>query len=368
MAVASQQPLPRYFRLLSLAGLVLLAAANSWSEAEAIPYVLRLAHETSTGTTCVLLNDTGTFHLESGDRQQTKVYEGEISPAQLDALRQNLRKLSEISQADIEEPLIHGPRNLLDIHIFRKEGAKELLFRSAESQQSHAPELKPLLSWMYGLRKLPHRELSEDAGKQNCLPRGQLALKTRDQLAPQPPPTRTPISGRRLAAPPTDGVPRHPPVQPLVRLKLIEKTSSAARSTCALVANDGQYRFELRFQKNGSKKVENSLARGRFSAGELNQLRNILESPGLVGIRHLEPPDGMPLNIKGAVLELSINRGSGVQDLLLTDSTRRNTFFYSGDADISSAGPLLGFVRKQIEPRSAPIEKASELNDCSQLP
>jgi len=54
--------------------------------------------------------------------------------------------------------------------------------------------------------------------------------------------------------------------------------------------------------------------------------------------------------------------------LILTDSARRSTFFYSGDADIGTAAPLLGFVRKQIEPRSAPAGRAKELNGCSQLP
>jgi len=368
MAVARQTPGHRYFRTLTLAAVTFLATANGRSEAKAITYVVRLAHEVSASTTCVLVDDSGAFHLESGDRQQTKVYEGEVSAAQLDALRRNLGKLFEVQQADIEEPLIPGPRNLLDIHIFRNQAAQELLFRSPESQQAYAAELNPLLRWVDGLRKLPHRELSEDAGKRNCLPRSQLALKARGEVAPEPPSTRTPIAGRQIAPSTKDAVPSHPLVQPLVRLALLERTFSHARQTCALVAHDGQYRFERRFQKNGSQKVESSLAKGWFTAEELNALRKILESPALAEIRHRESPDSMPLNIQGIVLELSINRKSGVQDLILTDSKRRSTFFYSGDADIGTAAPLLGFVRKQIEPRSAPAGRAKELNGCSQLP
>ena len=368
MAVDRQSSAHRYFRTLSVAVLVFLAPLNEYSETKAITYIVRVARETSASTTCVLLDDRGSFHFESGDRQQTKVYEGEISSAQLDALRQNLRKLSQVSQADIEEPLIHGSRDLLDIHIFWATHAQELLFRSAESQQPYAAQLKSLVGWMYGLPKLGHREVSEDAGKRNCLPRRKIALKARDQVTPQPPPARTPIAGRRIAPATKDAVPSHPPVPPLVRLELMERTSSGARQACALVADDGQYRFERRFQKNGSKKVENFLAKGRVTTDDLNQLRKILDSPALVGVRHRQPPDDIPLNIKGAVLELSINRASGTQDLILTDSTRRNTFFYSGDGDITSAAPLLGFVRQQIEPRSTPIETASELNGCGQLP
>ncbi|HXU15042.1 MAG TPA: hypothetical protein VN708_07920 [Terriglobales bacterium] len=368
MAVARQAPYHCFFGTISVAAVVFLAAANGLPESKAITYVVRVAQETSINSTCVLLEDTGAFHFESGDRLQTKVLEGELSAAQLEALRQNLGKFYDLSQAEIEEPLIHGPRNLVDIHIFRKEGTKELLFRSAESQQAYAADLNPLLRWMYGLRKLPHRELSEDAGKRNCLPRKSLVLKSREENPPPAAPVRTPLAGRRIAPPAGRVAPSDPLVQPLVRLKLMQKTSSDARQTCALVAEDGRYRFERRRQKNESKKVDNLVAVGRLTTDDLNQLRSILASPALVGIRHREPPDGMPLNIKGAVLELSINRASGVQDLILTDSTRRSTFFYSGDADITSAVPLLGLIRKQIEPRAVPPGKASELNDCSQLP
>src|SRR5262249_52773907 len=155
----------------------------------------------------------------------TKVYEGEISAAQLDALRQNLGKLSELQQADIEEPLIHGPPDLLEIHIFRNQGTQKLVFGSHESQQAYAAELNPLLRWMGGLHKLPHRELSEDAGKRNCLPRGQLALKARGEVAPQLPLRRTPVAGRQVAPPTKARIPSHPFVQPLVRLASLERTS-----------------------------------------------------------------------------------------------------------------------------------------------
>ncbi|HET9320363.1 MAG TPA: hypothetical protein VFO27_11320, partial [Bryobacteraceae bacterium] len=181
MAVARQSAGAGYVRALKLVAVVFLATSNGSSAAKAITYVVRVAREIPTSTTCVLVDDTGAFHFESGDRQQTKVYEGEISAAQLDALREHLGKLSELQQADIEEPLLHGPRDLLDIHIFRNDGAKELLFRSHESQQAYAAALNPLLRWMDGLRKLPRRELSEDAGKRNCLPRGELVLKSRGE-------------------------------------------------------------------------------------------------------------------------------------------------------------------------------------------
>jgi hypothetical protein len=72
----------------------------------------------------------------------------------------------------------------------------------------------------------------------------------------------------------------------------------------------------------------------------------------------------MPLNIMGAVLELSINRGANFQDLILTDSTHRNTFYFSGDADLSTADPLLKFLREKIESQATAVGGAEE-NGCS---
>src|SRR5690242_14339420 len=92
-------------------------------------YLVRIAHETSSGTACLLLQNTGAFHYETGD-ETIKVFEGTLGPDQLDSARRDLSGFSNTSQADIEEPLIHGPRDLLDIHFFQQSGAKELLFRS----------------------------------------------------------------------------------------------------------------------------------------------------------------------------------------------------------------------------------------------
>jgi hypothetical protein len=347
--------------LLCAASCIIVIATSAVCQNEKPDYLVRIAHETTDGTTCVLLQTTGDFHYESGD-ENTKVFEGKVTPDQLNSVRRELLALASISQAKIEEPLIPGPHDVLDIHFFHQLGAKELLFRSYASQEPYRALLKPLLQWMYSLPKLPHRELTEDAGKQNCLPRTKIRLKTRDEVAPEPPLTRTPVAGRRIIPAPHAITPV--PVQPLARLELLQKSSSLVQQRCALIANDGRYRFEYRSQKVGKKKVENRLARGQLAPAELNTLRDLLNSPTLARIRHHEPPGGMPLNIMGSVLELSINRGAKFQDLILTDATHRNTFYFSGDADLSTASPLLKFLREKIESQTAVVGGAEE-NGCS---
>lgn len=326
------------------------------------PYLLRVSREITTGTTCVLLNKNGEFHSESSDFHNTRVFEGKLPAAQLDAVRQNLQSLSPISQSDIEEPLIHSPRDWLDIHLL--ENGKELLFRSSESQRPFASTLKPLLQWMSALPKLPHQEFTEDAGKQNCLPRSKVALKNRGEVALAPPLTRRPVAGRRIAPPPAPPA----PVRALLQFELLQRTASNAHQQCALVAEDGLYRFESRLQKTGSKQVDNRIARGRLTVAELNHLQNILDAKAFTSLRHREPPGGAPLNIMGAVLEIHIRRPAGTQEIVLTDARRRSTFFFGGDGDIRLADPLLKFTNETLQSRAAKTSGAREMNGCSELP
>jgi hypothetical protein len=151
-------------------------------------------------------------------------------------------------------------------------------------------------------------------------------------------------------------------------MKLQEKKPTGTELRCALVASDGRYRIESRLQKSGRNNVENRIARGQLTASELGSLRKILDTPALAGLQHHKPPDSVPLTIMGSVLDLSINRANGVQDLIFTDERLRTTFFYSGDADIGRASQLLHLVWQQIEPGASGLNSTADLNGCSELP
>jgi hypothetical protein len=351
-------------RLLPTISLIVLSASSAFSQDEKNPYVMRLAHEGVTGTACVLLQEDGAFHYETGDRYNTRVYEGEVPSAQLREVNDELRELLQLSQMQIEEPLIHGPYDIVDVG-FTQEGAwRELLFRTVESQAPYRKSLQPLLQWMYRLHKLPRRELSEDAGKRNCLPRRKLRLIPRDEFSEQPP-TLKPGPGFASARPPL--VPKTAQVTPLLQLGSLTRSPHGAHQNCVLVASNGEYRFEARTQSTGSKTVNTFLTKGQFAAEDLQTLQGLLNAPSLVNMRHHEPPGGMALNLMGSLLELYVSRGSGVQELILTDNTHRNTWFYAGDGDISRADPIVKFLREHVESNAMPATNA-ERNGCTELP
>ena len=348
--------------------MALLMGAPGFCQTKPISYMLRLAHETREGNACVLLQKDGTFHYEKGDRYDTRVYEGQIPSAQLGEVGEFLQKLFSVSQKQIEEPLIHGPYDLIDIG-FKENGAwRELVFRTAESEQPYKQAVQPLLEWMDRLHKLPHHQFSEDAGKQNCLPRHRLRLIPREEFVEEPPaPTVTPNYGTAQPALAPKPAGTSAKITPLLQLGMLTRNSTGARQSCTLVASDGQFRFEGRSQSTGSQTVKTFVARGRLGGEDLQALHALLDAPALAKLHHHEPPGGMALNIMGEVIELYIARGAAVQELVLTDSTHRSTFFFAGDGDVSRAEPLLKFLHQYFETKAVP-GLSSERNGCKDLP
>jgi hypothetical protein len=278
-----------------------------------------------------------------------------------------MQTFSKISQKQIEEPLIHGPYDLVDVGFTEHGRWRELLFRTAESQVAYKKTLQPLLQWMDRLHKVPHRQFSEDAGKQNCLPRRRLRLIPRNEFVAQPPPpTPKPSFGSKQAALAPNPAKMPAKVTPLLQLGMLTRNSLGARQNCTLVASDGQFRFEARAQSTGGSSVKTSIASGRLAAEDLEALHTLLDAPTLAKLRHHEPPGGLALNIMGQVVELYIARGAGVQELILTDSTHRNTFFFGGDGDVSKADGLLKFVHQHFEANAVP-GAGSERNGCTDL-
>ena len=146
------------------------------------PYLLRLEHSSFDAHSCALLQTTGAFHLEIYDGDNVKVHEGTIPPNDLLEIEADLNTpaLVDLSQQQIEEPLIRTRHDELQVTVLRGDGWQDLFFRSSDSQRPFEGWLGPLVRWLDNLHKLPHRDLSEDEGRNNCLPPKPITLKRRD--------------------------------------------------------------------------------------------------------------------------------------------------------------------------------------------
>lgn len=346
-----------------------LAPALAYAQNDTSPYLLRMEHTSFDSHDCVLLRKTGFFHLETDSGDSTKVFEGNLSADKLRQIQSDLHEpgLQALSQEKIEEPLIRRSE-FLRLEISRDDNTQELTFRSAESQEPYRRSLQPLIRWLDDLHKVPHKELSEDAGKNNCLPPSKIALKKRSDEAPS---KSAPTAGNN----PTPADPSKPadakpePVPTLLQLGSLSVKAHGVQQACVLVVANGLYRAEEQEQKEGSKRVQTKITGGQFTPEEISQLQQLLDAPAIAGIHHRKT-SRMTLPMSGEMLNLQIYRTSGLQDVVLSSTFNRRDipFFYSGDGDISSAQPLLKFVTEHVWTAGSGRLDPSLRNDCQSAP
>jgi hypothetical protein len=343
-----------------------LAPALACAQVEPAPYLLRMEHTSFESHDCVLLRETGFFHLESDNGDSTKVFEGNLSADRFRQIQSELqeRGLQALSQEKIEEPLIRRSE-FLRLEVSRDDHWQELTFRSAESQEPYRRSLQPLIRWLNDLHRVPHKELSEDAGKNNCLPPGKIALKKRTEEVSRKPA----LPGDNIPTPSDSTAAKPEPVPILLQLGSLSVKSHGVRQACVLVVANGFYRAEEQEQKEGSKRVEMKITGGQFVPEEISQLQQLLNDPAIAGIHHRKTSH-MTLPMSGEMLNLQIYRTSGLQDVVLSSTFNRRDipFFYSGDGDISSAQPLLKFLTEHVWTAGSGRLDPSLQNDCQSAP
>jgi hypothetical protein len=338
------------------------------------PYLLRLEHDNSEDRICVLLQKSGSFHLEMAEGDSTRIFEGAIATTELAELDRDLDSptLVTLSQNQIEEPLMRS-QDMLQVNVIRRDHWQGLLFQSRESQEPFRQSLQPLVRWLHNLHKLPHQEFSEDAARNNCLPPREIVLKRRADAPPTQSPRPTPIIASRITAtrssqpgPARLGGAESVPI--LLKLFSLSKNTEGARQSCVIVGENGDYRFEKRIQKNGSSHVKTEVSKARMTADELHAFQQVLADPALAKIGHHEPPGNSPVPVMGDMLNISIARTNGTQKIILSSGFNRRQmgFFYGGDADISVARPLLKFLREHVENNRSGMLDPVLRNDCQE--
>jgi hypothetical protein len=348
--------------------LFVLAPAVVSAQVELSPYLLRLEHTTPESHICVLLQKIGFFHLESDSGDSTKVSEGSLTADGLRQIERDLQdsRLAALLQQQIEEPLIRR-HEFLQLNVSRDDHWQELTFFSAESQEPFRESLQPLIRWLNDLHKLPHKELSEDAGKNNCLAPGKIALKKRGEDTPRAAVESSPNSA--FMPSPARPAAKPDPAPALLHLSSLSVKSDGVRQSCVLIIANGFYRAEERTQKAGSKRVITKITGGKFAPEEISQMQQILDDPALAKIQHRKTSH-MVLPMSGEMLNLQINKPSGLQDVVLssTFNHRDIPFFYSGDGDIRSAQPLLKFITEHVWTNDSGGLDPNLRNDCQNAP
>jgi hypothetical protein len=307
----------RRFRVFALASLAVITfllngavpalGETSKSESGEPSYLFRIERIRPSEDVCALVRGDGQFHYERDRGDKDTIFEGSLARPVLEQLIHvvSADQLFHLRQENIPHPLIVSRDfDELLLSVLRPGQWQNLRFQTPETRQPFDAVLDPLMSWLDSLPKEKHHRVDEFAGRNNCRPAGQIALKTR--------PAKT---GNENGT--TDTGPAASPTVPLnyVSKSLETKISnSVVERTCLLVYNSGTYHMEKRSQKVGKHEIESLIIEGLMDPGDFAKLKSLVDSTEWRNDVYKEPPTGMQVR-EGTIALLHVPRGSHVQKL-----------------------------------------------------
>jgi hypothetical protein len=166
-----------------------------------VPYLLRMERLLSDQDVCVLVRRDGQYHLERLNSSGIRVFEGMLPNAMLESLENLLTKdrLFQLQQSEIAAPLTTRDQDKVFVSVLRPAHWQNLEFDSTESRKPYEEFLNPLLKWLDHLQKEKAKELTEESGRNNCLPSREIKLQTRSGEKSFPLNTK-PAEGRDVLA------------------------------------------------------------------------------------------------------------------------------------------------------------------------
>jgi len=344
------------------------------------PYLLRMQHVTEGEDVCVLLQRNGAYHYERVLPSRAQVYEGLIPDSAIAELQPviNGDELVHLTQDMIPIQLVTYHRDEVDLNLSRGNHWQTLRFVDSDSRKPFRQSLDPLMKWLEKLPGSDHRQLSEDAGKNNCLP----PQAERTDLDKRPA-SETQRSPARPAKSSQSGAPAY-----LMRIIMDQFGEGQGSRTCVVVYPGGLYHLEKSKQKyyqEGIYQPDNAdtALQGKTRAdvfeqsldpGSIASLRGLLDDPALANSQHSSLPVGVRYTDADITL-LDIPRDMKVQRLAFsnyfgTDGARtRMNAGGIANRHIDSANDLLNPLRKWLK-KNVDSGKATRLkgiagNNCN---
>ena len=244
------------------------------TQGEASVYLLRIERESHLQSVCVLLKADGQYHLERHTTQKVRVLEGSIDANELrDVIRiVSDDRLYDLEQKQIPDLMMKADDDHLVLDIHRPGAWQQLFFPDSASREPFHETVGALVQWLDTANKRKMHELSEEAGRNNCLPPSKAEFAQRRPVAPQ----ATPPGQAAVAATPTS------PSQGdyLFRMQDTRLVDSRTDSRCLLVSVSGNYHLVTQ-SKTYNKGMRNVVLDGKLSSTDLDTLRGILDAPEL---------------------------------------------------------------------------------------
>jgi hypothetical protein len=280
----------------------------------AVSYVLRLERRAGhLESVCVLLNTNGRYHLERHQPRKVRVFEGGVDSGEL---RNIIHLVSEdplyhAEQKDVPDLMMKADDDWVTLAVQRSGFWQKLSFPDSVSREPFQDAMVPLLTWLESINKRRLHEISEEAGRNNCLPPSKTELSQRSSI----PPTSAEINLPTHDAPAVDD----PPPQSIYTLQMFEtrRINYQPEVTCLLVSASGDYHVvkQTRVSKKGAASWGNSFLDGTLTPAQLSSLHAVLNAPELVNQPEEEPEGELIMASNSSYSRLKIPRNGKTQKI-----------------------------------------------------
>ncbi len=305
----------------------------------------------------MLLSGDGHYHVERHTPQKVRVFEGNLDAGEFRGVVHILSddRLFNLEQKQIPDLMLKSDNDQVMLDIHRPDSWQQLTFPDSASRTPFRDVLDPLLKWFDAMNKRKMRELSEEAGRNNCMPPRKPEFARREE---QPQETAT---GKPQA---TANIP--PPATYTLQMFDDRMVNYKAEATCLLVSGPGVY--HLVKQSKNSRGLSTVVLDGKLDSPQLASLRGILDAPGMVNEREEEKGVEVIFTGDSYYTRLAIPRGGKVQRIAAWKSYRIVNRAMSNSQEEHGTkllAPLRDWLKANINAKDATPSAAPSNPRCS---
>jgi len=311
-------------------------------------YLLRLERARYLESVCVLLSGNGQYHLERHNPQKIRIFEGSLHADELQNIVHIVSgdRLFNLEQKQIPDLMLKADNDQVTLEIHRPGSWQQLIFPDSASREPFRDAIDPLLKWLDAVNKRKVPELSEEVGRNNCLPSNKLEFSQRRADSPEQPVT-SPL--------PAASVPSTRQETYVLQMFDNRVVNYRTEATCLLVSTTGAYHL-VKQSKSYDRGLTSTVLDGTLGPMGLASLLALLDAPDLINQPEEKPGQEVILTSDSYFTRLAIPRGGKMQQIAAWKSYRiiNHTLSRSvEDHGTKLVAPLREWLKANIDEKSA---------------
>jgi hypothetical protein len=366
--------MPLMRALLSVSLSVLLSGFAQGQEQSESSYLMRMERQTREEDVCMLVEQSGRFHLERVAAGRARVYEGSLDSSVLNDLRPllNSEQIVSLQQSQIETALASEEMDQILLAIARPSGWQSLNFSSAKSRKPYRASLDPLIKWLD--RNKQQQNPITGMGPSRCMPPQAAQQAGYKRNTSNPFMMRIVVDHYEPAnagpAGSADTNSRSGGGGSLNSQTGLNSTANLKITRlCAIVYESGRYRLEKTVQEFGSQ-IRSDVYRDTVDNTQLDELRKLLDNPKLAAL-----PSSAAASVsgrEGELISLVVPRENQLQSLSFAsffgartaEAGMKDNTSTAVSANVELTHPIRHWVKQILEEHKVPAEKESASTTC----